>query len=113
MIDTNASKRFTIDYEQFLTYNKNNNKQIFINTKNVKAVHVQFEIDSISFIKSINIITFIESIKLYIVKINTFFLLCLVDMNRLKIYYNNIKNIFISNNMFMSVIYQFDHSYLL
>ena len=113
IIDTNASKHFTIDYEQFLIYNKNNNEQIFINTKNVKVVHVQFEIDSISFMKLMNVTTFIESMKFYVVKIDTSFLLCLNDMNRLKIYYNNIKNIFTSNNMSMSVIRRFSHLFLL
>ena len=113
MIDTNASNRFTIDYEQFLTYSKDS--QTSINTENVEVIHVQFEIDSISFIKSVNVITLIESIEFHVVKIDTPFLLCLTEMNRLKIYYNNIKNIFISNNMLMSisVIRRFDHSFLL
>ena len=113
MIDTGASKRFTVDYGQFLTYSKDNNGQIFINTENVEAVHVQFEIDSISFMRSINVTTFIRSIEFHVVKIDTPFLLCLADMNCLKVYYNNIKNILTSNNMFMPVIRRFDHSFLL
>ena len=65
--------------------------------------------------KSINVITFIESIEFHVVKIDTLFLLCLIDMNRLRIYYNNIKNIFISNDMFMFIfmIRRFNHSFLL
>ena len=34
MIDTNASKRSTTGYEQFLAYSKDNNGQISINTEN-------------------------------------------------------------------------------
>ena len=84
MIDTDASKRFTTDYEQFLAYSKDS--QISINTENAGAVHVQFEIGSISFMKSINVTTLIESIEFHVVKTNTLFLLCLTDMDRLKVY---------------------------
>ena len=63
--------------------------------------------------KSINVTTLIESIEFHVVKINTPFLLCLIDMDRLGVYYNNIKDIFTSDNMSMSVIRRFGHSFLL
>ena len=113
MIDTGASKRSTVGYGQFLVYSKDS--QISINTKNAGAVHVQFGIDSISFIGSVSVITFIGPIEFHVVKADTPFLLCLTDMDRLKVYYNNIKDIFTSDDMSMSilVIRRFGHPFLL
>ena len=113
MIDTKASKFSTADYEQYLAY-KAINDNVTINSIKAEAIYVQFEIDSISFIKSINISTSIDQIEFHIIKIDTPFLLCLVDLDRLKIYFNNVKNVLISENKkTFSMIKRFEHSFFL
>ena len=93
MIDTEISRYLTINYEQFITYSKI--IEIVINLAKIETVYVQFDIKSISFIKFIIITICIDQIKFYVVKIDTFFLLCLTDFDRLNVYYNNINNILI------------------
>ena len=80
-----------------------------------EVVHVQFNMKSISFIEFIIITIFIDQIKFHVVKIDTFFLLCLVDLNRLNVYYNNINDILIQihKQLIISVICRFEHSFLL
>ena len=113
MIDTKTSKLSTVDYEQYLAY-KTMNDDVTINSIKAKAIYVQFEIGFILFIESINIPTSIDQIEFHIVKIDTSFLLCLADLNRLKIYFNNVKNVLISENKKMfSMIKRFEHSFFL
>ncbi len=49
------------------------------------------------------------------IKTNTSFLLSLADMNRLKVYFNNVENILfmITKNRDLSIIRRFDHDFLL
>ena len=48
-------------------------------------------------------------------KTNTSFLLCLADLDRLKVYFNNVEKILVSNEnkQAFSVIWRFGHSFLL
>ena len=71
MIDTEASAYLTIDYKQFLTYNKI--IETAINSAKAEIVNVQFDIKSISFIKFIIIAISIDQIKFHVVEIDTFF----------------------------------------
>ena len=111
MIDTKISRYSTIDYEQFLTYRKI--IEIIINSAKTKIIHVQFDIKSISFIKFIIITIFINQIEFHIIKIDTFFLLCLTDLDRLNVYYNNINDILIQKKSITFVIRRFEHLFLL
>ena len=113
MIDTEISRYSTIDYEQFLAYSKI--IETVINSVKTKIIHVQFDIKSISFIKSIIITIFINQIEFHVIKIDTFFLLCLADLDRLNIYYNNINDTLIQahKQLIISVIRRFGHSFLL
>ena len=111
MIDTDASKYSIADYEQYLVY-----KAIYeINIDFIKAetIYVQFEIGSISSIKSIDIATLIDRVEFHIIKTNTSFLLCLADLDRLKIYFNNVQNILVSENKTFSMIRRFGHPFFL
>ena len=96
MIDTKISRYSTIDYEQFLTYSKI--VETIINLAKTKVIHVLFDIKSISFIKLIIITIFINQIEFHVIKIDTFFLLCLTDFDQLNVYYNNINDILIKKN---------------
>jgi 6-pyruvoyl-tetrahydropterin synthase len=51
--------------------------------------------------------------KFYVIKTNTFFLLNLADMNRLKVYFNNVENLLIDKIKISSIIKRFDHDFLL
>ena len=57
--------------------------------------------------------TSIGQIQFYIVEANTPFLLNLANINTLKVYFNNFKNVLITPNSPILVVYQFGHSFLL
>ncbi|SLM34183.1 integrase core domain protein [Lasallia pustulata] len=94
MIDTGASKRSTAGYGQYLAYKKINN--IPVDISKAGAVHVQFGIGSTSSIGSIIINTPVGRIEFHIVKADTPFLLCIADMDNLKVYYNNLENVLVT-----------------
>jgi hypothetical protein len=90
IIDTGASKKSTIGYRQYLIYKATTNDYIDINTIQTGAVNIQFSISSTTLIKLVKVKTLIGLVDFYIVKADTPFLLCLVDIDRLQMYYNNI-----------------------
>jgi hypothetical protein len=54
-----------------------------INTTQTGAVNVQFSISLTILIKSVAVKTLINLVNFHIVKVDTLFLLCLADMDRL------------------------------
>jgi hypothetical protein len=111
MIDSKASIRLIVNYEQYLTFIKN----IFIDLNHTKAktINVQFEIESTFSLKSIIIDISIKLMKFHVIKTNTSFLLSLADMKRLKVYFNNVENLLINTIKVLSIIKRFDHDFLL
>ena len=61
-----------------------------INTMQARAINIQFNISSTALIGLVAVKTLIGLVDFYIVKADTPFLLCLADMDRLQVYYNNI-----------------------
>ena len=55
----------------------------------------------------------IEWVQFHIIKVDITFLLCLANMDWLEIYFNNVKNILVTKNQVVLVIWQFNHSFLL
>lgn len=55
----------------------------------------------------------IGHIKFSIVKTDTFFLLCLADMDHLSIYFNNIDKLLVIKSTCIPIIHRFDHLFLL
>ena len=90
IINTGASKKSTVGYRQYFAYKATINNNADINIIQTKAVNVQFSISSTALIRLVKVKTLIGLVDFYIVKANTPFLLCLVDMDRLQVYYNNI-----------------------
>jgi hypothetical protein len=90
IIDTGASKKSTVGYGQYFAYKITVNNNIDIDTMQARAVNVQFGISLTALIRSVTVKTLIGLVDFYIVKADTPFLLCLVDMDRLQVYYNNI-----------------------
>ncbi len=52
-------------------------------------------------------------IEFHVIKVDTLFLLSLADMNRLKVYFNNVENLLINTIKILSIIRRFDHDFLL
>ncbi len=67
-----------------------------INTMQTGAVNIQFGISLTTLIKSVTVKTPISLVNFYIVKADTPFLLCLTDIDRLQVYYNNVTDTLIS-----------------
>jgi hypothetical protein len=91
IIDSSASTKSIAEYEQYLAFNRINSI-INLNVFRTKTVNVQFDIESTSSIKSLIIDTSFEVVKFHVIRRDISFLLSLADMNRLKIYFNNVIN---------------------
>ena len=89
IININALKKSTAGYRQYLAYKAINNN-IDINTIQTGAINIQFSISLIILIKLVKVKTLIGLVNFYMVKVDTLFLLYLVNMDRLQVYYNNI-----------------------
>jgi hypothetical protein len=60
-----------------------------------RAINVQFGINLTISIELVKVKTLISLVNFYIVKIDTSFLFCLIDIDRLQVYYNNVIDILI------------------
>ena len=103
MINTRASKRLTTGYKQYLIYKKTYNT--VINTSKAGTINVQFGISSTPSIGSIIVNILVSNIKFHIVKADTPFLLCFADIDILKVYYNNFKNVLVTLTKSVPVVY--------
>ena len=117
VIDIDASKYSIASYGQYLAY-KAINDDATINFIKAEVIYVQFDIGFISSIRSIDIAIFIDRVEFHIVKADTSFLLCLADLDRLKVYFNNVQNTLVSENkqgdkQAFSIIRRFGHPFLL
>ena len=90
MINTGASKKSTIGYRQYLVYKTTTNNNTDINTMQTGAINVQFGIGLTALIRLVVVKTLIGLVNFHVVKADTPFLLCLADIDRLQVYYNNI-----------------------
>jgi len=102
MINTRALKRLIVGYRQYLAYRKTYNTVIDISKAG--AINVQFGIGSTSSIGSITVNTPVSNVEFYIIKADIPFLLCLADMDILKVYYNNLKNILVTLTKLVLVV---------
>ena len=64
-------------------------------------------------IKTIDVNSLIGKVQFYIIKADTPFLLCLADIDRLYIKYNNLKDVIITYTKKVLVIRRFSHLFLL
>jgi hypothetical protein len=84
-----------------------------LNTDTKGQVNVQFRIRSASSIGTVAIDTPIGTIQFHVVQVDTPFLLCLADMDDLKVYFNNLQNVLITPTKTVPVVRQFGHPFLL
>jgi hypothetical protein len=61
-----------------------------IDTTQTRAINIQFGIGSTTLIGLVIVKTLIGLVDFHVVKVDTPFLLCLVDMDRLQVHYNNV-----------------------
>jgi hypothetical protein len=90
LMNCDAARRSTTEIEQFIVLQRLNDS-IQLN-KSIVESKIQFDIDSISIMSTIELNISLELMIFHIIKVNTSFLLCLVDLNRLEIYFNNLIN---------------------
>jgi len=102
IINIGALKRSTTGYKQYLVYRKTYNTAI--NTSKAGAINVQFGINSTPSIGSVTVNTPVGNVKFHIVKADTPFLLCLTNIDTLKVYYNNLKNILVTPTKSIPVV---------
>jgi hypothetical protein len=76
-------------------------------------VTVQFRIKSTFSIGTTNVHTLIGEVQFHIVDANTPFLLCLVDMDKLQVYYNNIWDVLVTRTREVPIVRRFGHAFLL
>jgi hypothetical protein len=124
MIDSSASTKSTAEYDQYLVFKKHKiDSSIDLNVTKTETVNVQFDIESAQSIESLIIDISFEIMKFHVIKTDISFLLSLADMNRLKVYFNNVTNSLIQmikipdeilrKKESFSVIRRFDHEFLL
>jgi hypothetical protein len=104
LIDHDATNFFSDDIEQFTIVQRVSKSSLSLN-KN-KIISFRFDINEIFFIDTINLNTSIDVITFHIVFVHILFLLCLVDMNCLRLYFNNLINMLIEKQSSIKVLFE-------
>jgi hypothetical protein len=112
IIDTSTFKKSTADYRQYLIYKNTTMDNIDIDTTQIGAINVQFGIRSAALIGSVIVKTPIGPVNFYVIKADTPFLLCLTNIDKLQVYYNNITNALISPALTLLITQRFGHPFL-
>ena len=84
-----------------------------INTLKAGAINIQFSISFTPFIGSIIVNILVGNVKFYIIEADIPFLLCLIDIDILKVYYNNLKDVLVTLIKLVLVVRRFSHPILL
>ena len=112
VIDTSASKFSTAGYPQFQAL-QHENQSLQLDTTIKGQVTVKFGIGTTSSIGSVIIKTPIGQVEFHIMEATTPFLLSLADMDKLGIYFNNLKDLLVTPRGNIPVIRRFGHCFLL
>jgi len=116
MIDTGASTKSTAGIGQFDALQKLDSK-VALDVSTKGQVKIQFGIGMAPSIGSTDIDTPIGQVRFHVVQADTPFLLCLADMDRLRVHYNNLSNMMISDSKDhpkeIPVVRRFGHPFLL
>jgi hypothetical protein len=93
LIDHDAANFSSENIEQFTILKRISKTTLILNKKRI--IFFRFDIDEILFINIVNLNTSVDVITFHIVFVQISFLLCFVDMNRLRFYLNNLINMLI------------------
>ena len=96
MIDTGASQKSTAGHGQLMAL-RATNMAIQMDTLTKGQVSIQFSIGTATSIGTICIDSPIGTIQFHVIKADMPFLLCLADMDNLKVYYNNLRNVLVTS----------------
>jgi hypothetical protein len=105
LIDHDVANHSSKDIEQFTILQRISKTFLILNKKRI--ISFRFDIDEIFSIDTINLKTSVDVITFHIVLVHISFLLCFADMNRLRLYFNNLTNMLIeeqSNEKFQTQI---------
>jgi hypothetical protein len=102
----------TTGYRQYLAYRNTITDNIDIDTSQIKAINIQFGIGSTTLIGSVIVKTLISPVDFHVVKADTPFLLCLADIDRLRVYYNNVTDTLIGPALTLPIIQRFGHPFM-
>ncbi len=104
LIDHDAANFSSKNIEQFTTLQRINKTTLILNKKRI--ISFRFDIDEIFFIDIVNLNISVDVITFHIVFVQISFLLCLVDMNRLRLYFNNLINMFIEKRSINEILFR-------
>jgi hypothetical protein len=93
LINHDAADFSSKNIEQFTTLQWISKSILILNKK--KIISFRFDIDETLFIDIVNLNISVDVITFHIVFVQISFLLCVVDMNRLRLYFNNLINMLI------------------
>ena len=110
LIDSGAAMRFIEGIDQLKAL-QNIKKTTKIDISTADFASFIFGINNTFSINAINLNTSLKMIVFYIMQMNTSFLFCFVDMNKLKAFFNNITNQLVQYNRWYSVIRRYGHAF--
>jgi hypothetical protein len=112
MIDTGASQRSTVGYDQYLAYTTTIADAPMDKTTE-GDINIKFGIGSTSSIGSVHVCSPVGTVEFHIIDADTPFLLSLADMDRLQIQFLNLKNVLQTAQGDIPVVRRFGHAFLL
>ncbi len=104
LIDHDAADFSSENIEQFTILQRISKTTLILNKKRI--ISFKFDIDEILFIDIVNLNISVDVITFHIVFVQISFLLCLVDMNRLRLYFNNLINMLIEERSINKVLFR-------
>ena len=112
ILDMGAANTSTAGYGQAKAYMKEFNT--IMDTSAAGRLRAHFGIGMTTSIGMLTVNSPVGQINFHVVKVNTPFLLCLQDMDKLGIYFNNLKDqIIMQNGSIIPVIRIFEHPFLI
>ena len=92
MINTGASQRSIVGYDQYLAY-ITAITDVLIDKTSEGDINIKFGIRSTSSIGSVYVRSLVSTVEFHIIDVDTPFLLSLTDIDRLQIQFLNLKNV--------------------
>ena len=108
MIDTGASAKSTVRYEQYLAYIHTIQE---VDIQNSEA-SIKFGISETLAVGSMQVVCPMGTITFHIVTADIPFLLSLADLDRLKVYFNNLTNMLVTPQGEIPVVRRFGYPFL-
>lgn len=114
IVDTGAAVKSTAGYSQFQALQQSESDlKAELDTSTKGGVTVQFGVGSATSIGTTTINTPIGEVKFHVVEVDTPFLLCLADMDKLGVYYDNTRDVLVTSTKEVPVFRRFGHAFLL